>query len=475
MEVLVAVYLALLAVLLGGVVLYRTAQGKPLLCLLHFFLLGFIIFQLTSGTLILTLPHTGESGFSEPARTAPVYAGLVTLFLIIFAIGWKSKALTFGLQNKLGTKERVPIPTTMMVLAYGVFGLALIFRFSLAFIPILTNLALIIAYAMCAASVGLAAWAWARNWFNPVFITLFVALLCMATIVVIFQNFGRRDLTAVLIAAAWGAFHGYFKHIPVRKAFLPFAAVSGFGIITLAAYTSTRSEKTANVSITETVFRLFSADLPKGLLDMASGQESAGYAMYLIEARPESAPYQPLQSLVYAAAMPVPRQFWSDKPEPLAITLVPELGITRKSAGYNVGPGIIGHIVNDNPYLSLWLYPLLLAALLRIGDDLVSRFPDNPFVVIPAGVPLAEVTAFSRGELGLFLFRALLTAISVYLLMWLTARILRALGVRLRTAELPQGGDGAGEHEYVYLEQAEAMEYGETAALPSQGVSGRPE
>jgi hypothetical protein len=403
-----------------------------------------------------------------------VYAGLVTLFLIFFAIGWKTKALTFGLQRKLGTKEATPIPTTMMILAYGVFGLALFFRFSLAFVPLLTNLALIVAYAMCAASVGLAAWAWARNWFNPVFITLFVALLCMATVVVIFQNFGRRDLTAVLISAAWGAFHGYFKHIPIRKAFLPFAAVSGFGIITLAAYTSTRSEKAANVSIAETVIRLFSADLPKGLLDMASGQEAAGYAMYLIEARPESAPYQPLQSLIYAAAMPVPRQFWSDKPEPLAITLVPELGITRKSIGYNVGPGLIGHIVNDNPYLSLWLYALIIAALLRIGDDLVARFPDNPFVVIPAGVPLAVVTAFSRGELGLFLFRALLTSISVYLLMWLTAKILRALGVRLRTAELPQGNSDMGQQEYVYVEQPELADYVAPAVQHAHDATPRP-
>lgn len=441
MEVLVAIYLAFIAIILVGVVLYRVRLGKPLLSLLHFFLLGFMIFQLTSGTLILTLPHTYESGFAEPAKTAPIYAALATAVLVILGIGYRTKALTFGLQNRIGSDARVPNAASMMFLAYGIFGIALLFRFVFAFIPIFTNLALIIAAAVAAASVAVAAWAWARNWGNPIFIVLFFALLAAASVTVIYQNFGRRDLTAVLIAAAWGAFHGYFKRVPLQKMFLPFAAVSGFGIIVLAAYSATRTERAVALSLTETVSRLFTADLPKGLLDMASGQEAAGYSMYLIESRPDSAPYDTLHSLKYAVTMQVPRQFWEGKPNPLALSMVPELGITRKSAGYNVGPGLIGHIMNDNPFICLWLYPLIIAAILRIGDDLVDRFPDNPFVVIPMGVGLAEVVAFPRGELGLFMFRCLTAIISVYILMWMTAVILKTIGVRVREAPASGAGD----------------------------------
>ena len=76
------------------------------------------------------------------------------------------------------------------------------------------------------------------------------------------------------------------------------------------------------------------------------------------------------------------------------------------------------------------MYPLVLAALLRIGDDLVRKFAENPFIVVPLGVALAEITALSRGELGLFLFRAVAATLSAYVFMWVTAKILVALGMR---------------------------------------------
>jgi hypothetical protein len=141
--------------------------------------------------------------------------------------------------------------------------------------------------------------------------------------------------------------------------------------------------------------------------------------MYLIEARPEIMPYDTLHSLYYGATMPVPRQFWAEKPQALGLTVVPEIGIRFKSGGFNIGPGMIGHIANDNPYIALWLYPIIFATFLRIGDDIIKRCANNPFVVLPLGSCLAEVLAFSRGELGLFVFRAVATIISAYVVLWI--------------------------------------------------------
>ena len=430
MEFLLSIYFVTLFVSVVGVMAYRVSRGAPLLSLLHFFLAGLLIFQISSGAIMLGLRAYGETNVQEPATTGVWYALMVTTFLIIFAVGWKTKALTFGLQNRIGTSQAVPTSATMMALAWGVLGAAVLFRFVLAFVPVFSQLSLIIASALASASVGLAAWAWARHWGNPTFVVLFGSLLLCAIAIVIFQNFGRRDVASVLIAALWGAFHGHFKLISIRRAVLPFAAIATFGLVTLAAFTSARTEKAAETSFVETITRLFSADIVRGLLDMGAGQEAAGYSMYLIETRPEATPYDPLHSMIYAVVSPVPRQFWEGKPNPLGLMMVPEMGITKKSAGYNVGPGLIGHIVNDNPYICLWLYPLVLAALLRIGDDLVRKFAENPFIVVPLGVALAEITALSRGELGLFLFRAVTATLSAYVFMWVTAKILVALGMR---------------------------------------------
>jgi hypothetical protein len=430
MEFILAMYFSVLAVVIGAVVLLRVSRGEPLLSTLHFFFAGFIIFQLTSAALALGFQHYGEIPVADPAYAGTWYAVLVTIFLVIFAVGWKTKALTFGLQNKIGTKQPVPTSATMMALAWGILGTAAFFRFVLAFIPVFSALALIIAAALASAAVAIGAWAWARHWANPAFVALFAVLLVTTIAMVIYQNFGRRDVTSVLIAAAWGAFHGHFKTISFRRAFFPFVAISVFGMVTIAAFTSTRTEKIVQMSFQETFTRLFSANIVTGLVDMAAGQECAVYSMYLVEGRPEIEPYNHLHSLSYAATALVPRIVWENKPVPLGLTMVPELGITKKSEGYNVGPGLIGHILNDNPYICLWLYPLLLAAMLRIFDDLVKKFHDNPFIVVPVGVALGEITALARGELGLFLFRTVVAVISAYLLMWITARIMVGLGLR---------------------------------------------
>lgn len=440
MEFLLAIYFVFLFFAIIGVMIYRVSRGAPIMSLVHFFFFGFLIFQITSAAIMLGLRQYGETGVNNPATSGTIYAASVTIFLIIFAIGWKTKALTFGLQNRIGTNQAVPTSATMMALAWGVLGSAALFRFVFAFIPVFSQLSLIIAAALASAAVGLAAWAWARHWGNPTFIVLFGMVLCTAIVMVIFQNFGRRDVASVLIAAVWGAFHGHFKNIPVRRAALPFAAIATFGLITLAAFTSARSEKALQMSFAETVTRLFSANIVRGLIDMGTGQEAAGNSMYLIENRPDTMPYDPLHSMVYAITQPVPRQFWEEKPNPLGLTMVPEMGITKKSPGYNVGPGIIGHIFNDNPYICLWLYPLIFAALLRIGDDLVKKFSENPFIVVPLGVALAEITALPRGELGLFLFRTVTATASAYVFLWVTAKVLVGLGLRYQampTQEVP--------------------------------------
>jgi hypothetical protein len=319
----------------------------------------------------------------------------------------------------------------------------------LAYVPLILALATILSAALAAASAACASWAWSRNQRNPVFIALVLTILALAIVCTVYQNFGRRDVTSVMVACLWGAYHGHFKLVSWRRAALPFAIVATISMTFVAARTATRSAKASTMSMSEVVKDLRNANVLSGFVDMLGGQYAAANSLWLIETRPEPHPYNTLHSAVYAITQPIPRTIWeayTDVPKPNALgsTMVPEVGVTRVGNMFNFGPGIIGHIANDNPWLAIFLYPIVLAATCRILDDMIARQPDNSFVVIPAGVALGEIVALSRGELGLFYFRTLAAIASTYMAMWLVAKFLAGVGMtvpRQEHALLEEGRD----------------------------------
>lgn len=458
MEALLAIVNLIIILIILAVMMTRIARGEAIFSLTHFFLLGFIIFQVLSAVFGLGMQNYTESSVADPERSGLIFTVMVIVFLIIFAVSWKSKAFTFGLEKRLGRDIEPPTPATMMAVAWGIILFAGVFRFVIAYIPVISALALIIAAGLCAAAAGMGAWAWAKKWNNPLMLVTFLVLLAVAVFFTMYQNFGRRDTSNVMIAALFGAYQGYLRHVSLRRAFIPLALVSSLALLTLGAYTSARVEKAAQLSATQTILNLVTANPFEGLQNIL-WQDASAYSMYLIEARPEIEPYDTLHSLYYGATMPIPRQFWPDKPQALGLTVVPEIGIRFKSGGFNIGPGMIGHIANDNPYIALWLYPILFATFLRIGDDIIKRCANNPFVVLPLGSCLAEVLAFSRGELGLFVFRAVATIISAYVVMWILERAYAgATGRRFSSAPV--------EEERVETEDSESYEHGADLIQP---------
>jgi hypothetical protein len=165
--------------------------------------------------------------------------------------------------------------------------------------------------------------------------------------------------------------------------------------------------------------------------------------MWAIENHPEPVPYDTLASLVYFVVHPIPRMLWEDKPVGLGSLMVKQATVSGKGEEYSLGPGLVAHIVNDNPWISLPLYAILLGAGLRILDDLLKRFPNQPYVVLPLGIELGEIIGLPRGELGLFLFRAVSGMACAYFGTILVAKLLRTLGFSSYTPESsdPQAPD----------------------------------
>jgi hypothetical protein len=438
-----------------GYLAVRALRGHSAISQYQVFMAGLVLFQMNSAASAFLFGRFGEVPVSSPVSSGVLYTGVLILFLIIFEVAYRQRWLTFGLQNKIGTPLSAPGDTTMVALAFGFLFAAALMRFVFIYVPLFFPVALISTGSLSAAAAATICWVWAKNIKNPTYTFAAIAVLLVAVGLTTFQNFGRRDLTSVAIASAWGAYHGHFKHISWKRAVLPLTGVAVAGVIAIAAFTSARTVRITEMGFGELVQRMVSADVGKSIAESMSGQDAASYSMWLIESRPEGIPYDPLHSLRNFAFTIIPRTVYptwllGEKPVALGMALVPQAGITGKDyATYSVGPGLVGHIVNDNPFIALPIYALLIAAWIRLMDDLTLRFPNNPFVVIPVGVAFGDILALSRGELGLFMFRAVFMTVVAYSLMWVVARVLILLGLKYTTATEDSGEDeeGAGQHD----------------------------
>ncbi|MFO0832460.1 MAG: hypothetical protein U0637_11565 [Phycisphaerales bacterium] len=448
MELLLGSVCLILALLVVGVVLRGMLRGERIMTVRNFFFGGLLIFQITSAAVSFLIGDYGEIPPADPGKSGLVYVSLVAVFLggflLVYGKGW----FRFGLEKRMATSFPAPGGPTLVLLAFVLLGLACVFRFLLVYIPIFNILAVMIAPALASAACATVCWAWSRHMKNPAYMLATAAIVLSAFAIAIYQQFGRRDATSVMLACVWGAYHGGLKFIDWRRAALPLTGLGAGALVVIAALTASRTEKVLEMSVSDMFNRLFSANIVYGVVDIFSGQQAAPNSMWLIENRPDNSPYDTLHSAVYTITMPMPRVVWDQyfvtpKPMALGLTMVPEVGITRKSPGYNVGPGLIGHIWNDNPWLALPLYTIAIAVLIRLLDDRVTTLPDNPFAVIPAGVALGEIVAIPRGELGLFYFRTVLAVGSAIVAMWLLAKLLAASGVPIRAEDgsqlLPRG------------------------------------
>ncbi|MEI2825138.1 MAG: hypothetical protein V9F04_01160 [Dermatophilaceae bacterium] len=98
-------------------------------------------------------------------------------------------------------------------------------------------------------------------------------------------------------------------------------------------------------------------------------------------------------------SFPVPRQFWDDKPDAIARTVVKEVNVQGVPEGFNIGPGLLGHCANDNPWIARpAVLRCVLALFLRLLDEMIVVHPNNPFVVLPVGAAIGQIMGLARRD-----------------------------------------------------------------------------
>ena len=141
-------------------------------------------------------------------------------------------------------------------------------------------------------------------------------------------------------------------------------------------------------------------------------------------------------SVRYLLLHPIPRAYFPTKPDGLGHTMVKDAGIPTKPKNFTEGPGFVGHIWNDWPYLCIFIDPWLVGILVKFLDTILIRYTDSPLPTMLASVTMAQVTGLPRGELSLFIFNGASAFLGAYLafrfgillMPWIKKRIKRSSG-----------------------------------------------
>jgi hypothetical protein len=385
------------------------SPSREALTLRGVFLLGFVLFQ--PGSALFTL-FTGEIDrvmAADVGWASVVFAILSSLFIVLTLLfynrGW--------FVSRLAARETVNREVSSGGLVFAAFLSLLIgvlLRDVLGLVPILGVLTEMLSTGAFCVALGCAGWAWARSPFHVGTILPFVVVGASTAALLLNNAFSRRGLVAAVIATIWAAYFARWRG-GQRTTLVIRATVFiciGYTLVLLQSATRGSSHQGGNVAeYIQAFFEVDGSDLAEAALGMASGQFAGANSMWLIEECPSTFPRWPLHSLEYYATQPIPRVLWSGKPWSVGNEMVLVAGISGvKKDEFSFGPGLVGHLVVDIPWIALPLYAMIIGLALRYMDDRVAHNPSNPFVVLQFGAATSQFLALPRGELGLFAFNA---------------------------------------------------------------------
>lgn len=427
---------ATIVFLLAQMLIDHLRHKVDLLSTRNIFYLGLINFQFFPiATSLAVDSYMRKLIPGNPGLAGMIFVGMSWLFLLIFNIIYYRGWIGWGMARFIRSSFPVPSPNTLMVLAVVFLILGAVNRFFIMTIPLINTLGAIFSIGFLSAAAGCAIWAWLPRMWNPIYAIPAAIVTLGSMLVSMHLSFGRRDLLSVVLACVWAGYWGFLRERGNFVIFTRLGGIGSVGVVLLALLSATRGEGGELRSIGQIIAQMRPTEIVAGIQHMSSVQDSGPITLYLIDTRPKDFPYDPLHSLIYTVTQPIPRTMWEDKPNALGQDIVKQAGVRGLARGFSYGPGLMGHIANDNPYLALPLYAAFFGVAICFLDRVCRLQMTNPFVIIPLGAGLGELMAIPRGELGLFVFRCLFMFLTAWFGMWAIARLMVAGGFQLASAD----------------------------------------
>lgn len=243
---------------------------------------------------------------------------------------------------------------------------------------------------------------WMDRPYNVLLLVLLV-LLGVASLLFSVNSFGRRPLLGLLLCPAICLYWLRLRYARPAITLLLVAAVGVGAMALTAGYSVIRGGRG---SAMDRLQKLVSSTQNTSAVSLLDGDIAVECSCIAIHHYTREVPPHPFFTIWYVLANPIPRSLWPTKPEALGYSLPRDTGVWLKSGYVNWGPGIVGHGFHEGGELfglpMLVFYGVLFGSLMRIYDDLLSRQPNNPFLIATLVAAAAEIMAFSRGDIGYF-------------------------------------------------------------------------
>lgn len=440
--------LILTAIALAVVMLYQHSRGTvELLSLRNFAIVGFMLFQLSSGATALFMERNNRYALYDWNSAGLTFTFFAVTFAVFFLLFYQWGPIAKTAARFTPTTQNIPSDGLLFSLAIFLTIAAVIFRFTVA-IPYVGIITGKVAIAFAAIAVGIAGWLWAPRLYNPA-LAMFAGIIGVANLAAVSVGaFGRRNLVALAACFLWGMFYARFRYEQLKWVIVAVAVFSVPGVLTLAAWTSVRQSGERpglQEQITGLVFR---SDIKAGLLDLAYGQNTGPTSLWLIENYPERYEYRHLMVVRYFLSYPVPRAWWPEKPYPLSNYIASQASIEGvRQDVLKIGPGIVGHAAAEGGLYALIVYAFVGALFLRYFDEIVRLNPHSPFVVLPIGSALGQVVGLARGETSAFAFNYVIGVVGAYASLIILARMFDAMGWGRQPAFWEHDAHDEGEYE----------------------------
>ncbi|MEM1330292.1 MAG: O-antigen polymerase [Planctomycetota bacterium] len=424
MTTLIAVYLVVLALAIGGFVLGQFLRGKhDLITTRNTFLFSIVFFQVTSAAFPLFHGEHWQYTLSDRDSVALRYAFMLTAFLAIFMVTYSWGPGVKRLARRAKTTVWDIDGGALIVLAVIAIAVGSALRFAVN-IPLVGVLSNFIGSSMTAIGAGLAGWYWGRRMFNPAAITIAGGIVLFAIAVNLVGEFGRRPLVSAAGCFLFGAYFSAWRYRRPVGVLFRFAVAAIPALLLFGAFTSIRTIDRGAQGLGDRVQALRSSgNATAGLMTELDGQQTGTVSLWLVDhynQNPEDV--RPFWMGEYFLTFPIPRTIWTEKPLPLSISIPEIAGLRGVAVGsHTVGPGIMGHSAADGGTLPLIVYAVGFGLLFRYCDERLRGNPYSPLAVLPIGSTLGQLLGMARGETSIFLFIFVFSTFSVLFLMRMVA------------------------------------------------------
>jgi hypothetical protein len=394
------------------------------ICYRNFYLIGFIFFQVFSGSSVIAAQNFGAMVIENPRAAYTTFLLYTIVFLAIFLLSYHKMNLVGWAAGVLSPKRTYTVNDWLFLMAaVALTCLGLAARFGLARVPGFNFFFSLVPVApLACAMVG---WVWGGRRLN--FAVLAVGGITVAACLFLTLGlYGRRPLVAACMALLCGAYFRMRLTMTLKSMAVYLIPIVLGMVFVVGSFSIVRGLYRDGASPVTLIRSLLNTRFSSAVDKVTERSPDAAATIWAIDAYPKRLEQKTLFSLKYMLYHPIPRDLWDEhlidvmgpKPVPLALEVAELARIKGVAWGrITIPPGVLGYAQAEGGFIVLLLYAVFFGQFCRFFDEIIRRNPTNPFMLLAVVCTLGDLIGLPRGDIAIFANFVFLGFVGDYLLL----------------------------------------------------------